>query len=150
MDAESFLHEETPRVASSDRPGSDIRNHTGPPLHADHPMFSIFRDFYSTRLTLSLTTGFSLDNAKDRFVLKSSQAPGGNLTVSRYVKCLCVYVRWWGVDQFIEQSSPSVSVSVSEQAVSMATWVGLTMTALLCSSSALALLSCVRSMCWMA
>lgn len=52
--------------------------------------------------------------------------------------CVCV---WVGVDQFIEQSSPSVSVSVSEQAVSMATWAGLTMTARLCSSSALALLS---------
>lgn len=32
----------------------------------------------------------------------------------------------------------------------MATWAGLTMTARLCSSSALALLSWVRSMCWMA
>lgn len=82
--------------------------------------------------------------------LKSSRAPGGNLTVSRYFKCLCVFVSSWGGDQFIEQSSASVSVSVSEQAVSMATWAGLTMTARLCSSSALALLSCARSMCWMA
>ena len=29
---------------------------------------------------------------KDFFFLKSSQAPGGNLTVSRYFKCLCVCV----------------------------------------------------------
>lgn len=55
--------------------------------------------------------------------------------------CLCVRERVHAVGQFIEQSSPSVSVSVSEQAVSMAMWAGLTMTARLCSSSALALLS---------
>lgn len=57
---------------------------------------------------------------------------------------------WVGARQFIPPSSPSVSVSVSEQAVSVAMWAGLTMTARRCSSSALALLSWVRSMCWIA
>lgn len=54
--------------------------------------------------------------------------------------CVCVFV-CARAGQFMEQSSPSVSVSVSEHAVSMATWAGLTMTARRCSSSALALLS---------